>query len=187
MATYVRASRGPAVLIIVGSVIFIFVLGLSAYFEKDIRWLHFFQAWMYLATVALALRSSRWGYFIGISAAVFWDYASVFANTFFRSGLHWLSVSVATGHLQHVDQIIAVPAWTGNFLVIVGCVWGYSKLEKSWSDGVRFVATFVLTTAFFAADMAVFQPRYLPLFRRALHPHSPFASAAPRTSRRSLS
>jgi hypothetical protein len=78
--------------------------------------------------------------------------------------------------MQHVDQIIAVPAWTGNFLVVVGCLWGYGRItQKSLGDLMRFVLAFILTSAFFAADMAIFQPHYLPLFPRALHPHSPFA------------
>jgi hypothetical protein len=32
---------------------------------------------------------------------------------------------------------------------------------------------FVLTTGFFAAAIALCQPRYLPLFRGFLHPHRP--------------
>jgi hypothetical protein len=59
----------PEWLILIGASAFIFVLVLSAWWEADIRWLHFFQAWMYLATISLALRGNRWGYFIGISAA----------------------------------------------------------------------------------------------------------------------
>lgn len=126
---------------------------------------------MYIATMALALRRNRWGYFIGISAAGFWDYINLFVTTFFRNGLHWLAASVATRNLQHVDQIMAVPAWIGNFLVVVGCVWGFARLSNhSRWDFVRFAVAFVLTTAFFAAVVAVSQPRYLPLFRRALHP-----------------
>jgi hypothetical protein len=170
---------GPELLIVIGSGLFIFVLGLSAYFEADIRWLHFFQAWMYLATIALSLRHNRWGYFIGISAAGFWNYINLFVTTFFRNGLHWLGTSVATGQIQHVDQIIAVPAWIGNSLVPVGCIWAYGRLaERNRNDLVRFVVAIILTTAFFAADVAVCQPRYLPLFRRALQPHSPFAVVA---------
>lgn len=167
-----RLFSWPEALIILGSFLFIFVLWLSAYFEVDIRWLHFFQAWMYVATIMLALRGNRWGYFIGFSAATFWDYTSVFVNTFFRNGLHWLLVSITTGKLQRLDQIIAVPAWTGNLLVIVGCIWAYTRLPgKSWSDLTRFFLAFVFTTGFFAAIIAIFQPRYLPLFPRALHPH----------------
>jgi hypothetical protein len=168
--------RAPEWLILIGADVFIFVLFLSAAWEPDIRWLHFFQAWMYLATIALALRRNRWGYFIGISAAGFWDYLNVFVTTFFANGLHWLGVLLSSGQAEHVDQIIAVPAWAGNFLVIVGCIWAYARLEqKSSRDVTRFLLAFVLTTAFFAADVAVCQPRYLPLFRRALHPHAPLS------------
>ena len=177
--THSRGFGGPELLIVLGSCVFVFALALSAYFEADIRWLHFFQAWMYIATMALSLRRNRWGYFIGISAAGFWDYVNLFVTTFFSNGLHWLGTSLATGQVQHVDQIIAVPAWTGNFLVVLGCIWAFGRLsEKSSRDLVRFVLAFILTSAFFAADVAIFQPRYLPLFRRALHPHLPFAAVA---------
>ena len=171
MQTYSRRFGGPELLISFGACLFIFVLALSAYFESDIRWLHFFQASMYIATMALALRRNRWGYFIGISAASFWDYINLFVTTFFRNGLHWLAASFATRNLQHVDQIVAVPAWVGNFLVVVGCIWGFVRLpNQSPRDFVRFAVVFVFTTAFFAANVAIFQPRYLPLFRHALHP-----------------
>jgi hypothetical protein len=164
----------PALLIVAGSCLFLFALGLSAWLEPDIRWLHFFQAWMYLVTMALALRRNRWGYFIGISAAAFWDYINLFVTNFFIGGLHWLGSWIATGDLKRLDQIVAVPAWLGNFLIIVGCIWGYARsINKSWSDLARLAVAFVLTNGFFALSMALCQPRYLPLFRAALHPHLP--------------
>jgi len=183
MQKHLRGFGSPELLIGGGGCLFIFMLGLSAYFEPDIRWLHFFQAWMYVATIALSVGRNRWGYFIGISAAAFWDYTSLFVTTFFPNGVHWLAASIRAGQVQHADQIIAVPAWIGNFLVIVGCIWAYSRLmQKNLHDLARFGLALILTTAFFAADVAVFQPRYLPLFRHALHPHSPLASVAlPRT------
>lgn len=171
-----RHRFSPAVVLIVaGSGLFIFVLWLSAYLEPDIRWLHFFQAWMYVAAIALSVRHSRWGYFIGLSAAGFWDYINLFVTTFFRSGLHWTYAWISTGQLQRLDQIVAVPGWIGNFLVIVGSIWAYLQLpDKRRSDLGRMAMAFVLTTAFFAAAIAICQPRYLPLFRAALHPHAPW-------------
>lgn len=77
-----RESSLPQWLILVGALVFILMLAVSAYWEADIRWLHFFQAWMYVATIVLSFRRSRWGYFIGLSAAGLWDYTNVFANTF---------------------------------------------------------------------------------------------------------
>lgn len=170
-----RRVGAPETLIVAGSCLFIFVLWLSAYFEADIRWLHFFQAWMYIAAIWLSLRSNRWGYFIGLSAAGLWNYVTVFVNTFFRSGLQWLFASIHAGELQRIDQIVAVPASIGNLLVIIGSVWAYTRLpEKSRGDLLRLAAAFALTTGFFAAIVAICQPRYLPLFRGILHPHWPW-------------
>jgi len=167
--------HAPEWLILLGGSFFILVLGVSAVWEADIRWLHFFQAWMYVATIMLAFRKSRWGYFIGISAAGLWDYTNIFATTFFFNGLQQLSQWIQTGHLQRPDLLIAVPAWFSNLLVVIGCVWAYSRLpEKALGDAARLAITFALTTGFFALDMALFQPRYLGLFPRMLHPHLPF-------------
>jgi len=58
--------------------------------------------------------------------------------------------------------------------VVIACVWGYARLrEKSAADAVFLLLAFALTGGFFALDMALFQPRYLPTFAHALHPHWP--------------
>ncbi|HUJ41462.1 MAG TPA: hypothetical protein VLW54_13050 [Candidatus Acidoferrales bacterium] len=174
MQTTKQGWGGPEWLLVAGGSIFIFVLGLSAVWEADIRWLHFFQAWMYIAAIWLGLRRSRWGYFIGISAAGLWDYANIFVTTFFFNGLERLIQWIHTGQLQRPDLLIAVPAWFSNLAVVAGCVWGYSRLpRRSWADVGRFLVMFALTTGFFLLDVVVFQPRYLPLFRGMLHPHLP--------------
>jgi hypothetical protein len=166
--------KAPDWLILVGGCGFILVLGISAFFEPDIRWLHFFQSWMYISAIVLAFCRNRWGYFIGISAAGLWNYANIFATTFFFNGLQQLAQWAHTGHLDRVDLLIAVPAWFSNLFVVVGCLWAYFRLPtKSPRDVGAFVVTFALTTGFFALDMALFQPRYLSLFPRMLHPHLP--------------
>jgi hypothetical protein len=167
-------SKTPKWLILTGGGVFILMLGVSAYWEADIRWLHVFQAAMYVVALALALRGDRWGYFIGFSAAGLWVYANLFATTFFLNGLQQVSIWFRTGHLGRPDLAIAVPAWLANFAVVVGCAWAYSRLgSKSLSDLGRLGVAFVLTTGFFALDMFIFQPRYLGLFPRMLHPHLP--------------
>jgi len=169
-----RSNRYPEWLIVTGSCLFIFVLALSAVWEADIRWLHFFQAWMYLATMWLALRRNRWGYFIGIGAAGLWAYSAVFVNTFFLNGLQQLAHWMRTGRMERADLVIAVPAWFANLFVVVGCLWAYPRLPaKSFRDAGRLLVAVGLTAGFFALDMALFQPRYLPLFRGLLHPHWP--------------
>jgi hypothetical protein len=165
----------PEWLILIGATSFILVLGISAYWESDIRWLHFFQAWMYVAAIVLSVRGSRWGHLIGISAAGLWDYANILATSFFFNGLQQLSLWMHTGSLRRPDLLIAVPAWFSNLLVVLGCIWAYSRLsKKSLSDAARFAAAFALTTGFFALDMALFQSRYLGVFPQLLHPRLPF-------------
>lgn len=174
MTNHNRALRAPEWLILLGCAGFILVLAISAYFEPDIRALHFVQSWMYFAAAILSLRGSRWGHFIGVSAAGLWNYANLFATTFFFNGLQQLATWVRTGHLARPDQFIAVPAWFSNLLVICGCLWAYSRRnDKRLSDVWRFLLVFALTTGFFALDMALFQPRYLRIFPRLLHPHLP--------------
>ena len=72
----VGPSRGalPEWIITVGGSMFIIVLYVAAYWEPDIRWLHFLQSWMYIVAIALSWRGNSWGYFIGISAAALWNY-----------------------------------------------------------------------------------------------------------------
>jgi len=167
-------SKAPECLVVVGACIFILMLGLSAWWEPDIRWLHFFQAWMYITCIVLTLRRNLWGYFVGFSAAALWLYANIVATTFLINGVQQLSQWLRTGHLARPDLLIAVPAWFSNLLVLTGCVWAYARFpRKSLSDAARVLAAFALTTGFFALDMAVFQPRYLSLFPRMLHPLLP--------------
>ena len=151
------------------------MLIVSAIWDPSIRWLHFFQALMYLAAMWLSLRRNLWGYFIGLSAAGLWAYSNLFVSTFFVNGLQQLALWIRNGHLARPDLLIAVPAWLANLLVVIGCVWGYLQLRrKAVGDLGRFVVAFSLTTGFFALDMAVFQPRYLGMFPHLLHPRLPW-------------
>ena len=155
-----------------GGLTFIAVLYFSAFWEPDIRWLHFLQSWMYLLSLALLARGNKWGCYVGASAALFWDYVNVFVTTFFRNGLDQVHGLFQTGHVTRPDQLISVPAWFGNLAVILGAVLVYSAIpRKQWSDARRMLLALVGTTAFFAGAVALAQPRYLPLFQGALHPH----------------
>jgi|ERR1019366_4091696 hypothetical protein len=118
-----RQFGAPEWLIVIGGSFFILVLTVSAIWQAGIRWLHFLQAWMYVATIWLGLRRNRWGYVIGISAAGLCDYTNIFATTFFFNGLQQLSLWIHTRHLARPDLLIAVPAWFSNLFVIIGCVW----------------------------------------------------------------
>jgi hypothetical protein len=179
LASYVRiqvmrqnTSRLGRWTVTIGAIMFIAVLFISAYWEPDIRWLHFFQAWMYVATSALVWIRNRWGCFIGVGAAALWNYLTLFVNTFLKNGLNQASILLATGHLPRPDLFVSVPGWLGNLAVIVGCLCVYASLtDKEWSDAPKFAVAVAGTTGFFALIVALFQPRYLALFPGLLHPH----------------
>lgn len=127
---------------------------------------------MYIASLVLVTRRSKWGCFIGTAAAFFWDYVNVFVTTFFRNGIQQVHIFLSTGHVQRPDFLISVPAWFGNLALIIGALLIYIALpRKQWSDVGRMLLALVGTMAFFAGAMLLAQPRYLPLFDGALHPH----------------
>jgi len=93
-------------------------------------------------------------------------------NSFFRDGVRALSQSFAQGQVLHPDLIIAVFAVVFHFAMIVACLAAYLRLsQKSWADLAAWLVTLVGQACYFAAIMALFQPRYLSQFPKILHPH----------------
>lgn len=158
--------------VVVGAVGFIAILALSAVFDHTIIVLHAFQALMYLAVIGLISRRNRWGYFLGAAIAGFWNYTNLFVTSFFESGLRTLKHLVATGQLTHPDQLVAVAAVAFHVLMIAACLVRIVQTSrKASADLWTVLFALVGSTAYFAAIVALFQPRYLQLFPRLFHPH----------------
>ena len=169
-----RGARAGAAdwIIVVCCGVFILILALAAWWDQSIRWLHFFQAWLYVATALLVLQRERWGYFLGAVTAAFWNYVTLFLNNFFHAGLEQLELLLSTGQMPRADLIISVPAVAAHFVMIGCCLWGYARLPKHpASDAGRLAVSAVISIGYFAGIMALFQPRYLVMFTRLLHPH----------------
>lgn len=161
-----RPTRAPLFLIGLGAVVFLFALTISAVFEADLRGLHFFQSWLYLATVILSVRRSRWGYFIGIATALFWDYALFFTSPLFSELLKTPT---------RPDLLVQTAAWLGNLAIIVGSTWAYFRLpDRARNDWGRLAIACAGSTAFLAIIVAIFTPARLAIFPGLLHPHWPF-------------
>ncbi|HKR56985.1 MAG TPA: hypothetical protein VJS20_11855 [Gemmatimonadales bacterium] len=159
-------SRGPLSLIIPGAAVFVLALTVSALFEADLRGLHFFQAWLYVATVALSIRRNRWGYFVGISTALLWNYALFFTSPLFAD-----LIKTPT----RPDILVQTLAWVGNLAIIVGCLWAYSRQPvRPRGDWGRLALAFIGSTGFLVLIVAIFTPSRLALFPALLHPHWPF-------------
>jgi hypothetical protein len=127
---------------------------------------------MYIVSFVLLLRGSKWDCFIVAAAALFWDYVNVFVTTFFRNGLEQAHALLQTCHVTRPDFLISVPACLGNLALILGALLVYvAAPRKQWSDVGRLLLAHAGKMAFFAGAMALAQPRYLPWFKGALHPH----------------
>jgi len=159
-------SKGPLWLIVPGAGVFTVALAVSAIFDSSLRALHFFQWWLYVATVVLSARGSRWGYFIGISTAAFWNYALFFTSPLFSD-----LVKTPT----RPDVLLQTLAWFGNVAIIAGSLWAYSRLgDRRRADWGRLMLALAGCTGFLAIIVAIFTPERLAIFPGLLHPHWPF-------------
>jgi hypothetical protein len=151
---------------------FVFILAIAAFWDHSIIVLHAFQAMQYLVIVILGARRNRWGYFAAIAVGSLWNYVALFVNSFVESGWRALTVTIETGTITRPDQIIAVVAFAFHLALIVAAVLGYLRLSnRTASDAARLAISFTGAVGYFAIIVALFQPRYLPLFGRLLHPH----------------
>ncbi len=156
----------PEGLVAIGAGFFTFTLAVAAIFVPAVRWLHLVQSSLYLATITLSLRRSRWGYFIGASTAGLWDILALFASPLFAEILD---------HPTRPDLVLQGLAWVANLVVVIGSVWGYRKLaDRGHRDVSRFILTFVVTTGLLIAATAILAPDYLVAFTRVRHPHWPW-------------
>lgn len=151
---------------------FIAILALAAYGDHTIIWLHLFQSFQNVAIVALAARGNRWGYFLGIATAALWIYIATFISNFVESGFVNLALSLHAGSLVNADQVIAVPAFVFQLVLMLACMAAYLRLaSRPASDWFRFLVSLIAAVAYLLACFAVFQPRYLAMVPRLLHPH----------------
>ncbi|HXT14939.1 MAG TPA: hypothetical protein VN706_04880 [Gemmatimonadaceae bacterium] len=165
MHSFAAQNRGKT-LIVGGACYFIFALAVSAVFVPEVRLLHVAQAALYVATIVLALRQSRWGYFIGASIGIFWDLLATFGSALFSD---WVATPARP------DLILQVLGWWANLAVVIGSAIGYRRLaNKSRGDAASFITVFIGTTAFLVAATAMLAPSYLSHLATILHPHWPW-------------
>ena len=147
--------------------VFIFILALSAVYDRSIRVLHFFQALIYVAAAILAWRRSAWGYGAGCIIAAFWNWSNIVHTTFIANGLRELAQVFQTGRVSKPDQLISVVAAAAHFVLIASCLIGYFQIKpRSWREPMKFLGGGLLAVGYFAGIIIVFGPQYIPLLRR---------------------
>lgn len=144
-------------------------LAVSAVFVPELRPLHATQAAMYVIAIVLSVRAPRWGYFIGVSLAGFWDLVAMFGSPLF---------AYLIAEPGRPDLILQALAWLANLAVVVGSIIGYRRLSvKSPRDAGRFALALLMTTALLVGATALLAPTYLSHLAGILHPHWPWTGA----------
>jgi len=148
--------------IVVLSAVFIVVLLLSGYFERDVLVLHVFQSPIYIAIIILTLRSNKWGYGIGISIAALWNTYNTFSGFVFVAGFQQWSAFLGAGRITNPVHLLALVAWFDHLALVVCLVLAYTRLpNKRVSDIGILLGSFVVVTVYFGGILAILWPQFL--------------------------
>jgi hypothetical protein len=152
--------------IVFACLVFIGVLALSGAIEHDVLTLHILQSLIYFTVIGLSLRHSKWGYAIGISISLIWDFYNLFTGFVFRAGFRQWSLLLHGRPATNLVQLSAPVAWLDHILLIVLLIAAYTRLpDKRWSDILRAIAAFAGTLFYFAGIIALTWPQFIPRFR----------------------
>lgn len=155
--------------ILTGACLFIFALAVSAVFDPRIRLLHILQALIYIGVVVSTRRNSAWGFGAGFVISAFWNYINLFVTNFVRSGLAQLASLVQTGHANRPDQLIALIAAAGHFLLMAGCLAGFLRARPRLPQYAQFAAGGILSIAYFLTIILTTGRQYIGLMKRVFH------------------
>ena len=155
--------------IVAGCLIFIGVLALSGYVERDVLILHVLQSLIYVTVIWLSLQHSRWGYAIGISIALIWNSYNLFTGFVFRAGFRQWGLLFHGKAVTNLVQFSAPIAWFDHLLLIVLLVLAYMRLDdRRWSDALRMLGALAGTFVYFATIIALTWPQFIPRLRAHL-------------------
>jgi len=162
----VRAISAIDIAIATSAALFIIVLAIAAYLDKNIILLHIVEALPYVVAPILCLRRKKFGYLLAFASGAFWIWTGGFLTTFVRNGFEQLENFINTGTLDRFDIFIAVPAAIGTAGMVFFSLIGYLFLpNKSLKDFLLFLLAIIVITVFFLTIFKLFAPNYLGMFR----------------------
>jgi len=153
-----NGSNSILVWIYIGSALFLVALLVSAIVVPGLRFLHSFQALIYVAVIVLARRNSAWGYGAGFSIAVVWNAMGLFLTHLIERGAAAFVASLRTGHVQDLVPMMVTLGGIGHFILIAAALTAIirSTEKKSWW---KFAGGGVLAVAYLALIVSFSHPR----------------------------
>lgn len=144
MAPLREPSRWPLAAIQAGAGLFIVALALSVFLDPALWVLHTLQSLIYVAVIVLAQRDSVWGLGAGLTIALLWNAANLFATGFIAAGAEALRESIHTGHLAHPALLLILVGAGGHFLMIAGCLAGLLRRGPKLRQWAEFLGGAIL-------------------------------------------
>jgi hypothetical protein len=154
--------------IVVLSILFIVILLLSGYFERDVLVLHLFQSLIYVAIIILSLKHNKWGYGTAISIAAVWNTFNIFSG-FFSAGFQQWESLLSDGRITNPVNLVSPPAGLVHLALIVCSVWAYTRLKnKKIGDVWILLGSGVLSVGYLLLMIALLWSQFLPRMQRIL-------------------
>jgi hypothetical protein len=138
---------------------FMLALLIAACFVPSIRWLHAFQALIYVAVIFLTRRNSPWGFGAGCIIGVFWNYI-------FLRGAAADVWAFLTGQVIRPDVGLQLAATVAHFVLIVACIAGFLRLKPSTKQWAMFLGAGMLAVSYLLVLMITMRPEYIPLLKK---------------------
>lgn len=143
-----------------GAILFLVALAGSALVVPQLRPLHFLQALIYVAVVALARRNSAYGFGAGFTIGVFWNSLNLFVTHLFEGGAVAFWAYLHTGQVRRPDTMMVPLGGIAQLMLIVSCLAAQcdprtDNHRKWW----KFAAGGILALAYLALIVAIARPR----------------------------
>jgi hypothetical protein len=155
---HARASYWSRTWIPTGAGLFILALLGSAVAVPQLRWLHAFQALIYVAVILLGRRNNAMGLGAGTTIAVAWNSLEWLGPHLIQAGAHQFWSLMSTGHIRRLDTLMVFIGAIAHIVLLVACVAAFIQLRPKQKDWRKFLVGGLLVLAYFAAIVAVLRP-----------------------------
>lgn len=158
-ARTVTAPRWVLVWIRIAAGLFLLALTLSALLIPQLRFLHLFQALIYMAVIVLTRRNSAWGFGAGVVIAVLWNGLNLFVTHLFQEGIGQFWSLLHTGHVSRPDTLMVMAGGVAHFLLIIACMAGFLELRPTRKHWAQFFAGGLLVSGYMVLIVVTTAPR----------------------------
>jgi hypothetical protein len=143
--------------ILLGAVLFLVCLTVSALVVPELRLLHLLQAIIYIAVIVLARRDNPLGYGAGIAIAVVWNSFNLFVTHLIQAGAVAFGDFLRTGQVRRLETMMVTLAGVAHFILFAACL-AALLASRAVNKKRKAVAGGVLCLAYFALIVAIARP-----------------------------